>query len=312
MSGFTSFLWSWWGVVLGIVVLVGNSWALFLSDGKLSLELYINCSYWTKNWWGKYKNVPCVTHIQMLILQVYVDYIHLYFKVIFKYVTTASFVKTTSICHENIKNSVNLLLCDKWTCLLVRSLCCPLYWACLATFWPRFRQGRAPSVLTSFTAYVTYWVMWLRWRPVWWQISSILIWFWKRWVERSQYVLEWSHYNSLHCSRYVSPSMMREEEEDVEWWWCWGGWSWWWCDDNDKNNVDDDYDNCDDDNDDIVSDLHNMNIYDNNDDDVMVMVVMMMVMVMVMMMIMIRMMKMVMMLMMMMGWGWWWWWWWWW
>ena len=28
---------SWWGIVLGIVVLVGNGWALFLSGGELSL-----------------------------------------------------------------------------------------------------------------------------------------------------------------------------------------------------------------------------------------------------------------------------------
>ena len=27
---------SWWGIVLGIVVLVGNGWALFLSGGELS------------------------------------------------------------------------------------------------------------------------------------------------------------------------------------------------------------------------------------------------------------------------------------
>ena len=27
---------SWWGIVLGIVVLVGNCWALFLSGGELS------------------------------------------------------------------------------------------------------------------------------------------------------------------------------------------------------------------------------------------------------------------------------------
>ena len=27
---------SWWGLVLGIVVLVGNGWALFLSGGELS------------------------------------------------------------------------------------------------------------------------------------------------------------------------------------------------------------------------------------------------------------------------------------
>ena len=26
----------WWGIVLGIVVLVGNGWALFLSGGELS------------------------------------------------------------------------------------------------------------------------------------------------------------------------------------------------------------------------------------------------------------------------------------
>ena len=28
---------SWWGIVLGIVVTVGNGWALFLSGGELSL-----------------------------------------------------------------------------------------------------------------------------------------------------------------------------------------------------------------------------------------------------------------------------------
>ena len=27
---------SWWGIVLGIVVLVGNGWAFFLSGGELS------------------------------------------------------------------------------------------------------------------------------------------------------------------------------------------------------------------------------------------------------------------------------------
>ena len=41
MNGFTR--WSWWGVVivgavLGIVILVGNSWALFLSGGGIVLE----------------------------------------------------------------------------------------------------------------------------------------------------------------------------------------------------------------------------------------------------------------------------------
>ena len=36
MSGFTGWKWSWWGVVLGIMGLVGNSWALFLSGGVLS------------------------------------------------------------------------------------------------------------------------------------------------------------------------------------------------------------------------------------------------------------------------------------
>ena len=30
------FIFIWWGIVLGIVVLVGNGWALFLSGGELS------------------------------------------------------------------------------------------------------------------------------------------------------------------------------------------------------------------------------------------------------------------------------------
>ena len=36
VNGFTCLWWSWWGVVLGKVVVVGNSWALFLLGGELS------------------------------------------------------------------------------------------------------------------------------------------------------------------------------------------------------------------------------------------------------------------------------------
>ena len=37
MSGLTGLEWSWWGVVLGIVILVGNSWALLLYSGELTI-----------------------------------------------------------------------------------------------------------------------------------------------------------------------------------------------------------------------------------------------------------------------------------
>ena len=37
MSGFPSWKWSWWGVVLGIVVLVGNSWAQLTIHNTISM-----------------------------------------------------------------------------------------------------------------------------------------------------------------------------------------------------------------------------------------------------------------------------------
>ena len=44
---------SWWGIVLGIVVLVGNGWALFLSGGELSS-------------WGVVLELPCPRTLLLL------------------------------------------------------------------------------------------------------------------------------------------------------------------------------------------------------------------------------------------------------
>ena len=41
---------SWWGIVLGIVVPVGNGLALLLSDGKLSLVESCPRTLWNKAW----------------------------------------------------------------------------------------------------------------------------------------------------------------------------------------------------------------------------------------------------------------------
>ena len=42
--------WSWWGIVLGIVVLVGNGWALFLSGGELSSWGVVLEPPWRDTW----------------------------------------------------------------------------------------------------------------------------------------------------------------------------------------------------------------------------------------------------------------------